>query len=51
MFVSSDVCPSCKNNSFTNNWQGRLYVTDVENSIIAENVGIKVKGEYAIKIR
>jgi len=51
MFVSGDVCPNCKNNSFTNNWQGRLYITDIENSMIAEKIGIKVKGEYAIKTR
>lgn len=51
LFVTGDVCPNCGSNSFTTNWQGRLYVNDVNRSLIAEKIGIKVKGEYAIKIR
>jgi DNA-directed RNA polymerase subunit E" len=51
LFVEGNVCPGCKGNSFTDNWQGRLYVTDVENSEIAEKLNVKLKGEYAIKIR
>lgn len=50
LFVEGDTCPSCGSASFTNTWQGRLYVTDI-NSEIAQKLGIKVKGEYAIKIR
>ena len=51
MFVEGDLCPSCKGNAFSNSWQGRIYVTDVENSMIAQQVKITVKGEYAIKVR
>ena len=51
LFVEGNVCPLCKGNIFSNNWQGRLYITDIENSMIAEKIGIKVKGEYAIKTR
>lgn len=51
MIVEADVCPNCGSDSFTTSWQGRLFITDVANSTIAEKVGIKVKGEYAIKVR
>ena len=51
VFVDGEQCPICKNSSFTNNWQGRLFITDVENSMIAKNVKATVKGEYAIKVR
>lgn len=51
MFVEGETCPSCKGNVFTTSWQGRLYVSDVENSMIAQQVNVKAKGEYAIKVR
>jgi RNA polymerase subunit RPABC4/transcription elongation factor Spt4 len=51
MFVEGETCPNCGSDSFTTSWQGRLYITDVANSTIAEKVGIKIKGEYAIKVR
>tara|TARA_Y100000310_G_C20564426_1_gene754714 strand:- start:199 stop:378 length:180 start_codon:yes stop_codon:yes gene_type:complete len=49
IFVTGDACPICKNKQFVENWKGRLAVLDPEKSKIAEKVGIKVKGEYAIK--
>lgn len=51
LFVEGSRCPICGSENFTTSWQGRLYVVDVNNSTIAEKVGIKVKGEYAIKVR
>ena len=51
MFVEGSECPICKSNQFSTNWQGRLYVVDTNKSIIAEKIGIKSKGEYAIKVR
>lgn len=50
-FVEGDECPQCQIASFTNNWQGRVYITDPNHSLIAGKVGYKLKGEYAIKIR
>jgi DNA-directed RNA polymerase subunit E" len=50
-FVEGDTCPICKGNAFSNNWQGRLFINDVDKSLIAEKIGIKVKGEYAIKVK
>ncbi|MBU0470315.1 MAG: DNA-directed RNA polymerase, subunit E'' [Nanoarchaeota archaeon] len=51
LFVEGDTCPACSSVNFTTSWQGRIYVTDVNNSEIAQKIGLKVKGEYAIKIR
>ena len=51
MFVEGDVCPACKGNQFSNNWQGRLFILDPERSEIGKKIGISVKGEYAIKVR
>ncbi len=36
---------------FTTSWQGRLFISDVAGSMIAEKLGIEEKGEYAIKVR
>lgn len=49
--MEGEVCPICKGNLFTDNFKGRIYIVDPQNSIIAKNVGFNVKGEYAIKIR
>ena len=50
-FVEGSECPVCKGNQFSNNWQGRLFILDANKSVIAQKIGIKVKGEYAIKVR
>jgi len=51
MFVEGNSCLACKENQFSNNWQGRLAVIDANKSLIAKKIGITVKGEYAIKVR
>jgi DNA-directed RNA polymerase subunit E" len=50
-FVQGNECPVCKSNQFSTNWQGRLHVLDASKSQIANKIEIKVKGEYAIKVR
>ena len=51
LFVEGDKCPVCHSDSFSTSWQGRVYISDVAKSAIAEKIAIKVKGEYAIKSR
>ena len=51
MLVEGGECPVCKTNQFSTNWQGKLHIIDSAKSIIAEKIGIKAKGEYAIKVR
>jgi len=51
MLVDGNECPNCKSNQFSTSWQGRLYIVDSEKSLVAEKIGLKAKGEYAIKVR
>jgi DNA-directed RNA polymerase subunit E" len=51
MFVEGSECPNCKDNKFTNTWQGRIFIASPEKSEIAKKIGVTVKGEYAIKCR
>ena len=51
MFVEKDKCPNDGSDKLTDNWKGRIFIMDANKSEIAKRVGIKVKGEYAIKIR
>lgn len=51
LFVDGTECPLCKGKQFSTNWQGRIIILDPEKSEIAKKIGIKVKGEYAIKVR
>ncbi len=51
IFVKGNDCPICKSTDLTTSWKGRVIVVDVNKSEIAQKMGIKVKGEYAIKTR
>ena len=51
IFVEGDICPVCKKSSFSNNFQGRIFFVDTKRSMIAHEMGVEVKGEYAIKVR
>ena len=49
--IDGNECPACKTSSFANSWQGRISILDPEKSEIGKKVGLKEKGEYALKIR
>ncbi len=51
IFVKGNSCPLCSSSDLTQSWKGRVVIEDVEKSEIAKKLGIKVKGEYAIKTR
>ena len=51
IFVDSGECPICKDNQFSTNWNGRINFLDLENSVIAEKMGVDKEGEYAIRVR
>jgi DNA-directed RNA polymerase subunit E" len=51
LFVEGNQCPLCKTEVFSNVWQGRLLILDPKKSVIAQNMEIESKGEYAIKVR
>ena len=50
MIVEGDKCPVCKDSKLTDSWRGKIFISDPEKSEIAKILGIKVKGDYALKI-
>ena len=51
VYLDGDKCPKCDSKEFTDSFKGKMFVLDAEKSEIAKNVGIKEKGEFAIKTR
>jgi len=51
LFVDGEVCPVCKGNQFSMNWQGRVNILSPEKSMIAKKMAASAEGEYAIKTR
>lgn len=51
LFVEGNQCPICKGNQFSENWKGRIFISDPNKSEVAKKISIMVKGEYAIKVR
>ena len=51
LLVEGEVCPLCKKNNLTSNWQGRVIILNPNKSRVAFEMGITAKGEYAIKVR
>ena len=51
LFVEGSECPLCRSSNFTETWKGRMIILDAEKSEIAKKVGLKSKGEYAVKVR
>lgn len=51
IFVKGTQCPICGSADLTTSWKGRITVFDTEKSEIAKKLGIKLKGEYAIKTK
>jgi len=45
-----NVCPICKSQSFTDRWRGFVLVNDPGRSSIAEKMGIKMPGKYALRL-
>jgi len=51
MISNGPICPNCKSSNLSDDWTGIVIVVDSENSEIAEKMGIKVPGKYAIRVR
>lgn len=49
LLIDGDECPLCKSSNLISNWKGRVNVLNPNRSEIGKKIGIKVKGEYAIK--
>ncbi|MEM3091917.1 MAG: transcription elongation factor subunit Spt4 [Candidatus Pacearchaeota archaeon] len=46
-----DSCPKCNSKEFTESFKGRIVVLNPEKSEIAQKLGKKEKGNYALKTR
>ena len=52
MFVDGNNCPNCGTHASTSdNWKGRIYIVDIQNSSLAAKINAKMKGEYALKVQ
>jgi DNA-directed RNA polymerase subunit E" len=51
MVTEQDSCPNCKSTDLSKDWLGYVVVMDVKRSIIAQKMGIKAPGRYALKVR
>jgi RNA polymerase subunit RPABC4/transcription elongation factor Spt4 len=44
------VCPSCGSTDLSIKWDGILIIINSENALLAEELGIKRNGAYAVRI-
>lgn len=49
--VEDGKCPICQGTQLIDTWKGKIIVTNPEKSEIAQKIGIKQKGSYALKTR
>lgn len=46
-----DACPNCGDKATSDNFKGRLFVFNPEESEVSQNMNIHQKGEFAVKTR
>jgi len=51
IIYEGDKCPKCGSKESTESFKGRIIIFDSEKSEIAKKLGIKEKGNFAIKTR
>jgi DNA-directed RNA polymerase subunit E" len=51
IMVEGDTCPICSSNQLTDTWKGKIIVLNPEKSEIAQKIGAKQKGVFALKTR
>ena len=45
-----DRCPVCNGTDLTTNWKGFVIVLDIDKSEIAQKMGVRVPGKYALRM-
>ena len=50
LLTDKPTCPVCKSQDFTPKWKGFMLVIDADRSAVAEKMGIKIPGKYALKL-
>ena len=48
--TTKNVCPVCKSQNFSERWKGFVIVMDADRSEIANQLGAKMPGKYALKL-
>ena len=49
VFITGQPCQECGGTQFTESWKGKVAIFKPEESLIAQKMGIKKPGVYAIK--
>ncbi|WP_461864853.1 transcription elongation factor subunit Spt4 [Thermococcus sp.] len=49
--TTEDRCPVCNSRDLSEEWFDLVIITDPEKSRIAQKLGVKVPGKYAIRVR
>ncbi len=50
LVLEGDVCPIYKQSELTSSWKGMTIIFNPEKSEIAQKLGIKIPGKYAIRL-
>lgn len=50
MLTDGNICPFCGSPT-SEHWQGYVIIIDPQRSKIAQKMGIKMPGKYALKVR
>lgn len=48
--MDSSVCKNCGSTDLTKEWYGYVIIIDPNNSEMAQKLGIKLPGKYALKV-
>jgi len=51
IFVSDSKCPVCGESNFSRSWKGLMFINDPQTSEVAQLLGIKAPGKYAMWVR
>lgn len=51
LIVKGDVCPVCKDSQLTKTWEGYIVLVNADGSQVAEAIGARTPGKYALKIK
>ena len=51
VLVTGDVCAQCNGTELTKSWEGQILVFNPTGSQVAEAIGAKIPGKYALKIK
>jgi DNA-directed RNA polymerase subunit E" len=51
LLSNGPICPNCKSSNLSDDWTGLLIVIDAQTSEVAQKMGIKAPGRYAVRVR